>query len=931
MTVAVTNLEAKFSIDTSDIDRGVNHVTKQFNNLSSSAQSAVSGFSFGRVFEFATGGLLANGISNVVSSIGDLGSTALDSYAYTERLESALQSLSAKELLKTGAAANMTDALAMGATKAEELSKWIEKLAVDSPFKQSEVADTFRQAMSYGFAATEAQRLTKAMLDFSAGSGNTGETMKRIGFALGQIRVNGRVASDDLNQLTDAGLDARTILADAFGVSTAALRDMISKGLVPADQAIEAITKSLENDFGGAALRQANSFSGLLSSLSDIKELGLRDFFGPMFKAAQPALQGFVEMLGSDSIKNAISSWGQSLGDFVGGAIAQASTLMSILSSSNPFAAIGESLGADVQVLGSITSVKWGDFVGVLNWNDYVVSLIWKDLIATFNWKDAVTNLSWGDFILAFDWSNWVGSMFWGDFVSIVNWWDWIYVLSWNNFITKIDLWNLTTDLIWGNFVANIDLKSKVASIVWGDFVAGVDLNLKAAIVQWKDHISYLDFSAYIPELHWSDHTVSLKWGDFIGVFNWSTWILTFVWGDYIDRINWPQFVTMLNDWGIYIPKLEWSSSLSTFTWGDFVTKINLETLTGSLVWGDFVVGVDLNLKAAIIQWGDYVGYVDFNTYIEKLTWSNFVTALTDWSNFLSKLTWTDIVVKLVEWSLWIPVLSWLGIVSVLEWNLYVADLIWSSVVPYLTWSNFVSVLSWFDYVAKTSWSNFITNLLWSDVIPGLSDWTSYISSLSWSEFIIQLLDWGTYIPAFLWNSVVSEIDWLTYVIPLAWSEFLEPLIWTSIITTIQWSEYASSLTWQDYIDALSWTSYVISLTWDSFVSKLEWPKLITGLDLRSLVPTFPGWDYFFNWFGASAPSSTAVVNNGPGVSSNTPPSSPTVSPSVTPTPPNGRSLAVLNEQQPNIVINIQATINNTQDETQLAYTVADIIKKRRY
>lgn len=846
MTATVTNLEARFSIDTSDIDRGINHVTKQFHSLSNSAQSAVSGFSFGRVFEFATGGLLANGISNVVSSLGDLGATALNSYAYTERLESSLQSLAAREFLKSGAAADMNQALEMGVAKAEELSTWIEKLAVQSPFKQSEVADSFRQAMNFGFAADEAQRLTKALIDFTAGSGNTGETMKRVAFALGQIRVNGRASADDLNQLTDAGLDARTILAEAFGVTTAELRKMVSDGLVPADEAIEAITKSLENDFGGAALRQANSFSGLLSSLSDIKELGLRDFFGPMLKAAQPALQGFVEMLGSDSIKNAISSWGQSLGDFVGGAIEKAKNLMSILSSSNPFAAIGESLGADVQVLGSITSVKWGEFIGVLNWNDYVISLRWKDFIATFNWKDSVTNLDWKGFIFAFDWNDWVGTFTWGSFISVVDWSNWIYLLSWGSFVTKIDLWNkvaglqwgdfvtsidLSQDVFtlnWGDFVAKIDLGNRVASLVWGTYVAAIDWNLYATIISWGDYIGYWDWSTAIPELHWSDHTVSLKWGEFIGVFNWSSWVATIVWGDYIDRISWSDVLPVINAWSDYIPQLLWVNHVAILRWNEFM---------------------------GVFDWNTYVLTLSWGTYIQKLSWDSIVTAISDWSAYISKLSWTEFIIQMLDWGTWIPALVW--------------------------------------------------------------------------NTVVKAIDLATYVVPLLWSELITGLEWLTVVAPVVWNDYLEPLLWSAMVKVLEWNSYVSSLTWDDFLDALSWVSYVSSLTWDSFVSKLEWPKLITGLDLRSLIPSFPGWDYFFNWFGASAPSSTVVVNNGPGVTGNTPPSSPTVSPTVTPTPP-GRSLGILNQQQPNVVINVYATVNNEIDATQLAYQVAETIKRRR-
>lgn len=573
MTTTVANLEAKFSIDTSAIDKGVNHVSKQFNNMANSAQNAVSGFSFGRVFEFASGGLLANGISNIVSSIGGLGSTALDSYAYTERLESALQSLSAKELLKSGAAENMTQALEMGATKAEELSNWIEKLAVESPFKQSEVADTFRQAMSYGFAATEAQRLTKAMLDFSAGSGNTGETMKRIGFALGQIRVNGRVAADDLNQLTDAGLDARTILADAFGVTTAELRDMISKGLVPADQAIEAITKSLENDFGGAALRQANSFSGLLSSLSDIKELGLRDFFGPMFKAAQPALQGFVEMLGSDSIKNAISSWGGALGNSVAGAIESISSkinsVTSVFQNASTFApnttaiiaAIGELTGAKVMVDvdAQVVDVNWmnGAFTHTYNAKAKIESssVLWGLYSYTYSAKAKVDSVLWGLYTHSYDVTAKIDEdkVGWG-----------LYTHSYDASA------NITENsIIWGFVTHTYDANAQINKdkILWGLFTHTYDVTGEVNKVTFAEDLELPTFSL-TPDAKVEELTAAynLNWAEKLSIRILPTALSALDWLMQGLIIKPPAQTTMAPLLTMNAPVFKWPT-LPTFTW----------------------------------------------------------------------------------------------------------------------------------------------------------------------------------------------------------------------------------------------------------------------------------------------------------------------------------------------------------------------------
>ena len=53
--------------------------------------------------------------------------------------------------------------------------------------------------------------------------------MERI--ALGQMRTKGKVSLEEINQLTESGVDAMRILSEATGLTGKALTDSISKGL----------------------------------------------------------------------------------------------------------------------------------------------------------------------------------------------------------------------------------------------------------------------------------------------------------------------------------------------------------------------------------------------------------------------------------------------------------------------------------------------------------------------------------------------------------------------------------------------------------------------------------------------------------------------------------------------------------------------------
>ena len=177
-----------------------------FRAASMSASASMSTFAAGVAGAGAVIGAL--GLAKLAGGIVDIGRGALQSYADFERLSMSINALAAKEALLTGQASSMQQALAMTSGKSKELLDWIQKLAIESPFRQEDVAGAFRLSMALGFSTSEAQRLTAAMLNFSTATGAGGETMERVARALGQMRTKGKVSLEEINQLTESGVDA---------------------------------------------------------------------------------------------------------------------------------------------------------------------------------------------------------------------------------------------------------------------------------------------------------------------------------------------------------------------------------------------------------------------------------------------------------------------------------------------------------------------------------------------------------------------------------------------------------------------------------------------------------------------------------------------------------------------------------------------------
>ena len=166
----------------------------------------------------------------------------------------------------------------MGQTagKSKELLDWIQRLAIESPFRQEDVAGAFRLSLAFGFSTKEAQRLTTAMVDFTTATGASGETIERVSRALGQIKTRGKLSMEELNQLAEGGVDALRILGDATGKTGKDLMDSITKGQIDANFAIQAILKDMEKMYAGAGKSAAgrNDSHGGCSSMDARSDIG---------------------------------------------------------------------------------------------------------------------------------------------------------------------------------------------------------------------------------------------------------------------------------------------------------------------------------------------------------------------------------------------------------------------------------------------------------------------------------------------------------------------------------------------------------------------------------------------------------------------------------------------------------------------------------
>ena len=222
----------------------------------------------------------------------------------------------------------MTEARAAAVQPAADLLKWVEKLGAESPFESTQIAQSLKMSMSFGATADEAKKLTSELVDFAAAGGKDAAVVSTLGVVFGQIRGAGKLMGQDMMQLVGAGVPVNKILKQ-MGMSM----EDVSSGAVKADKFFDAFSKTVVSEgWSGEAKRQANSLSGLSSTLEEFVANSKRNLAKGAWQALQEPMAAALGFITSEENQAAIENMGLSIGNFVKGAIAPMAAALGNLS-----------------------------------------------------------------------------------------------------------------------------------------------------------------------------------------------------------------------------------------------------------------------------------------------------------------------------------------------------------------------------------------------------------------------------------------------------------------------------------------------------------------------------------------------------------------------------------------------------------------------
>jgi tape measure domain-containing protein len=268
------------------------------------------GGSMQRVLEMAIGMNLSRVWWQLGMKIRDMFKTATDSAIEFQVTYTRLNTLMKNEVIGRLGPSPSTDeykdeynaGLALATEQTKELITWTSKLAVLTIFGAEDILNVYTLAMSYGFASTQAEKLTESVLDFASGMGLGDTEMKRIIENFGQMRAQGKITGTELRDLARGSFVPVNDVLEEMAKNVGLVGDYD----VPNMQAINEVLQNMA-DNGEITNETFTTMSGILQKLGSDGKITRQEFdtliqdmsqsdvmqkFGLNAEQAQKALEG---------------------------------------------------------------------------------------------------------------------------------------------------------------------------------------------------------------------------------------------------------------------------------------------------------------------------------------------------------------------------------------------------------------------------------------------------------------------------------------------------------------------------------------------------------------------------------------------------------------------------------------------------------------
>lgn len=178
----------------------------------------------------------------------------------------------------------------LGESQGQQMMDNLDQFAKDTPFNTTNVIENAQKMLAMGWDAENIIDDMEIIGNAAAATGKLDQGLESIVRAMSQIKTKGRLSTEELNQLAEAGIAAKAMLAEGLGYGTG-------------DAGIAAMTKDLED----GAIASNVAIEALLE--------GMKKYDGMMESMANETVEGLGSQIKDAFNINVVRKWGQGLQD----------------------------------------------------------------------------------------------------------------------------------------------------------------------------------------------------------------------------------------------------------------------------------------------------------------------------------------------------------------------------------------------------------------------------------------------------------------------------------------------------------------------------------------------------------------------------------------------------------------------------------------
>lgn len=205
----------------------------------------------------------------------------------------------------------------LGESQGQQMMNQLDAFAKATPFNTTNVISNAQKMLAMGWDAENIIEDMEIIGNAAAATGKLDVGLESIVRALSQIKTKGRLSTEELNQLAEAGIAAKAMLAENLGYGTgdegiAEMTKDLEKGAIASNVAIEALLAGMKK-YDGMMNSMANeTVEGLWSQMTDAFDINIVRKWGQGLQdGARRGFGSIVALL--DEAETAMAEFGDTL------------------------------------------------------------------------------------------------------------------------------------------------------------------------------------------------------------------------------------------------------------------------------------------------------------------------------------------------------------------------------------------------------------------------------------------------------------------------------------------------------------------------------------------------------------------------------------------------------------------------------------------